>query len=307
MKQIEVDYCVVRGGETILEGYSPVKLTDKNVKEVEAYIRDGHFSGELMDIPSHVFDRIFASVVDVAIQDLKKELKEDLYDTDEVQMQEVLPMTLVNLLSPDVIKVINMANILAYYDLLEEDEPEGPFLVEDEVSDMPFAYDAETKYWKILGEEEPNESNSLYLTIKQTFFDEIIAGTKKIESREVKDTTYKKYLACDDEGYPIAMKSLIANPDDFDYDILDWNDGVCPYYPKENLRYLNLAVGYNKERDTATVELDGFSFSPQKTKDGQVGRLAEKDGHLVLDPDGPFCLWLFEMHIKRIVDFHRKS
>ena len=37
---------------------------------------------------------------------------------------------------------------------------------------------------------EPTKENTLYLTIKQVHFDQIIAGTKKEEYREIKDTTY---------------------------------------------------------------------------------------------------------------------
>ncbi len=49
---------------------------------------------------------------------------------------------------------------------------------------------------------EPTKQNTLYPTIKQMYFDQIVAGTKKEDHREIKDTTYKKYLACDAEGYP---------------------------------------------------------------------------------------------------------
>ena len=41
----------------------------------------------------------------------------------------------------------------------------------------------------------------LQLIIKQNYFDEIIALTKKQEFRECKPTTYRKYCEVDDEGY----------------------------------------------------------------------------------------------------------
>lgn len=45
MKSIEVDYKVVRAGETILDDcYAEVGLTDKNVKEVAQFIRDNHYT-----------------------------------------------------------------------------------------------------------------------------------------------------------------------------------------------------------------------------------------------------------------------
>ena len=50
--------------------------------------------------------------------------------------------------------------------------------------------------------EKPTKGNSLYLTIKQVYFDQIVAGTKKEEYREIKDTTYKKYLDTDEYGCP---------------------------------------------------------------------------------------------------------
>ena len=49
---------------------------------------------------------------------------------------------------------------------------------------------------------KPTRQNTLYLAIKQVFFDEIIAGTKTKEYREIKNTTYKKYLECDEDGFP---------------------------------------------------------------------------------------------------------
>lgn len=48
--------------------------------------------------------------------------------------------------------------------------------------------------------EKPTKENTLYLPIKQTFFDQIVAGTKKCDYREIKDTTYKKYLDTDEFG-----------------------------------------------------------------------------------------------------------
>jgi hypothetical protein len=60
---------------------------------------------------------------------------------------------------------------------------------------------------------ELTKDNTLYLTIKQVYFDQIIAGTKKEEYREIKDTTYKKYLACDEEGNPYFDDEKIS-PDE---------------------------------------------------------------------------------------------
>lgn len=46
-----------------------------------------------------------------------------------------------------------------------------------------------------------NKEETLYLPIKQVYFDEIIAGTKKAEYREIKEgITAKRYLLKDASG-----------------------------------------------------------------------------------------------------------
>lgn len=80
------------------------------------------------------------------------------------------------------------------------------------------------------------EKEVLYLPIKQVFYDEILAGTKKQEFREVKPTTIKKLLQLDENGY----------------EVVDENENAIPVEYKA----LYLAVGYNKERDTALVEVE---------------------------------------------------
>lgn len=52
-------------------------------------------------------------------------------------------------------------------------------------------------------------------------------------------------------------------------DEMYYNDGVFPYIPKE-IEYLDLAVGYNKDRDTMTVEVVDISFEPSKDKAGDI-------------------------------------
>ena len=75
----------------------------------------------------------------------------------------------------------------------------------------------------------------LNLIIKQVFFDQIIAGTKKQEFREIKPTTEKKYIQIDDEGYPL----------------LDENENCIPIH-YDAIRFY---VGYKPDRDSALVEV----------------------------------------------------
>lgn len=56
--------------------------------------------------------------------------------------------------------------------------------------------------------EAPTKENTLYLPIKQVYFDQIITGTKKEEYREIKEgITANRYLLKDKNG------KYVLNPD----------------------------------------------------------------------------------------------
>ena len=135
---------------------------------------------------------------------------------------------------------------------------------------------------------EPTKDNTLYLPIKQIYFDQIIAGTKKEEYREIKiGITANRYLEKDDDG------NYVKNPEvtepDREYFIDDYNNGNFPFMPKKSIKYLNLAVGYAKERDTAVVEVTGFSFKPDLIRANL------------------FAFWTIAFHLGRVVSLHRKN
>ena len=134
-------------------------------------------------------------------------------------------------------------------------------------------------------DEAPNAANTLYLPIKQVYFDQIIEGTKKIEYREVKDTTAKRYLVYTD-GKP-KLNTEVTDPS-LDYYLDDYNDGKFPFVPKQ-FKYLNLAVGYSQNRDTAIVEVEKITFAPDMIRANR------------------FCYWIEEFHISRVVEVHRKD
>lgn len=310
MQNIEFDYDVVRNGEVIFEGVAVAKLTEKNLKEVETFIRDEHYSGELVDIPGRVYDRFADAALTEANKDLKSELNDHLLENDEVYIQEVLPLDLVELLSEDTRSLIDMQKILDYYNQnleSEEDQAEEDLQpVEEEDDNEPgVRYNGEENYYYLVGEEEPTKDNTLYLTIKQTYFDQIIEGTKKTEDREIKNTTFKKYLELEPDGLPAVNPDLVDDPNNMEVDLCVWNYGVYPYLPKLNLRYLDLAVGYNKERDTARVELEGFSFVPATTKEGKVARFNDTPKGIVLNSEGECCIWVIKFHIKQVLECHR--
>lgn len=87
----------------------------------------------------------------------------------------------------------------------------------------------------------------LTLIIKQTWFDQIIQGEKKQETRELRPKSEKKYIQYDDEGC---------------YDAIQY-DAIRFY------------VGYNPGRDTALVEVVGCEFEDIVDESGNNIELEE--------------------------------
>lgn len=283
MNIIDVKYEVFRDGEAILQETATVRLTDKNIKEIGQYIMsDSEYqTGELVCVPSHVYDRIVSYINEDAICKLTK-MNDGLYESDEVALEDNLPESLIALLPNDVKNVL-------------------PFSYTDDTVELEDSLEEEIKLPK------PDKSNTLYLTIKQVFFDQIIAGTKKEEYREIKETTYKKYIETDEDGNVFFDDNLISESKLGEYYAEDslyiYNDGVCPLLPKNNLFYLNLAVGYNKVRDTALVEVIDISFEIAKDNSGNEVRFNIDDsGNVIFAPDGKLCEWIAVLHLGNIVE-----
>ena len=117
----------------------------------------------------------------------------------------------------------------------------------------------------------------LTLIIKQKYFDEIIAGTKKQESREIKPSTERKYILFDNEGYPIE----------------DENGNTVPIQYDALLLY----VGYQPNREAALLEVVSaetalyvddnnepiFYFIDKHTRKEVFPRYYDEDTHEALD------------------------
>ena len=135
--------------------------------------------------------------------------------------------------------------------------------------------------------EQPTKENTLYLPIKQVYFDQIIAGTKDKEYREIKEgITANRYMRREASG------EYTLNPECTEpgkkYHVDDYNNGKFPFLPKRSIKYLYLAVGYAKERDTAIVEVTDFSFEPHIIR-----------GEL-------YAFWVIAFHLGQVVALHRK-
>lgn len=133
--------------------------------------------------------------------------------------------------------------------------------------------------------------DTLYLPIRQIFFDAIIDGTKKIEHRGI-------------PGYPLASRYLVKsdspshyalNPDCTEsgkvYDWNDYNGGRYPFMPRPFKR-LYMAVGYATDRDTAIVEIENITFHPEQI-------LNDKEGNPC------FCFWVMDIHLGRVLALSR--
>lgn len=150
---------------------------------------------------------------------------------------------------------------------------------------------------------KPNKQNTLYMTIKQKYFDEIVAGTKKNEYREIKDTTATRYLQTWREG---RERGLYYNDTLIDIDpegdICIYNNGVYPYIPID-YKFLRLAVGYAKDRNEMVVEVVDITFEPMKLKDGTEARFHElPSGEMEANPKGSLAFWMINFHLGQIVE-----
>lgn len=99
----------------------------------------------------------------------------------------------------------------------------------------------------------------LTLIIKQKPLYDILAGVKKKEYREVKDTTYRKLVQVDKSGENI---------------LLDENEHAIPVHYDALL----LFAGYSPDRDSALVEVVGAEEEYFKDEDGNVISFEEDDG-----------------------------
>lgn len=131
------------------------------------------------------------------------------------------------------------------------------------------------------------KENTLYLPIKQVYFDQIIEDTKKKEYREIKEgITANRYLIKDPKT-KYALNPDVTDPNK-EYFIDDYNNGNFPFLPKQ-YKYLYLAVGYAKERDTALVEVVGYSFIPDRIRSNL------------------FAFWQIVYHLGEVVELKRKG
>lgn len=137
-------------------------------------------------------------------------------------------------------------------------------------------------------EEDPNTykgSDTLKLSIKQVFFNQIVAGTKKTEYREISNAyTANKYLATDVHGTPLCdpkhtIEGRTYHPDEY-------NDGHFPFVARPYKR-IRLSVG--PFGDSCMVEITHVTFSVARQKGNGL------------------VVWQAEYHLGKVTNVRRKQ
>ena len=134
-----------------------------------------------------------------------------------------------------------------------------------------------------------SKRNSLYLTIQQEPFDAIVNGSKVIEYRELKPTTYKNYIEVETDGRAVLAEG-VNMPDLDGGDLNYYNSGSFPFVLRQDIEFLKFKAGATAhDMDSGVVEVLYLSAHPEN-----------------IDADGIFCSWIVELHLGRVRGVHRK-
>lgn len=266
--EISFKFCVVRRGDEFYVYENPdeeewmsaeVYLTKKDIKEIGAAIVENNGSIETRCLPRDIYSKFDGSALSVT-QDPDYIGPTPGYGDKGILLQQYLPDALLDVLPAKVRKLIgHEVNASEPEQAAAESEPEA--------------------------REEPTKENTLYLPIKQIYFDQIIAGTKKDEYREVKKSTAARLLYRDAEGYYYLDGKHTKEGETYCID--DYNKGHFPYVPRP-YKYLQLAVGYAKVRDEALVEVTDITMIPEG-----VG--------------GGIATWIVDYHLGKVIKLERQK
>ena len=183
-----------------------VNLSDKQIKESSDFIADGHFTGELEDLPGEVFDKIR----DAIFNDVGKNVRKNKIDGEIAIQPFHLSPEFIILLPEEVYRKIDMESIFeergvsSIEELLEKAEPEEV----KEKTDAPFMKT---------------------LAIRQPWASLIACGVKDIECRDSMPTKCRKiFVAASGSKVPWneldgIVKNTLANLE---------KAGILPPYDK---------------------------------------------------------------------------
>ena len=169
MHKIPFDYALFSDESYVDDFVAYVNLSDKQIKESSDFIADGHFTGELVDLPGKVYDKIMDAIFD----DADKMARKNKIDGEISVIPLHLSPEFIKLLPEEVYKKIDMAPIFeergvsSIEELLEKAEPEEV----KEKSDAPFMKT---------------------LALRQPWASLVACGVKDIECRESMPTKCRK-------------------------------------------------------------------------------------------------------------------
>jgi hypothetical protein len=153
---------------------------------------------------------------------------------------------------------------------------------------------------------EVTKENSFYLAVKQNVFDDIVSGKVKEFRYDIKDTTFLRLLKTVRKE-PVFDPQKISANNKLCCDPMVYNNGVFPFFIKE-YKFLFLAVGFAKLRDTALIPIKKTEVVVSKKEDGTVVRLSfDDDGNGHPDPNGDYTIWTVVYHLGKINQLIRKD
>ena len=158
---------------------------------------------------------------------------------------------------------------------------------------------------------KPTKENTLCLIINQENFDKILNGSIKQEFREIKDTTYQKHLDTWQNGSDTILyvdKEKISEDEIKKHpnNPMIYNNGTYPYIPIP-YKFIDLAVGYEKDRETMIVAVEGIHVEPRMTKDGIEARFSDEEERMKIDEHGELCIWQIVYTLGKIMKVNLKK
>ena len=226
--KIPFDYAIFSDDNYVDTFVVYANLSDKQIKESSNFIADGHFTGEIEDLPVNVFEKIKDAIMDGAYKMARKmKIEGEL----SVHPYHLSP-EFIKLLPEEVYRKIDMESIFKERDvssieeLIEKAEPEKV----KEKSDVPFMKT---------------------LAIRQPWASLIACGVKDIECRESMPTKCRKIFVAA-SGSKVPWNEL----DDMVKDVLTSLEkaGKLPSYDKLPQKCI---IGY--------VDIVNVTFDPVKS------------------------------------------
>lgn len=188
------------------------ELTANDIKKLVKHIKDGDHSVLTKNIPASIYGKLDTAArynIETVVVD-----PYELLATCEIVLPAYIPVELLEQLPDDVKALLPKSAFEQPRPVMAE---EGDFVYEYEddeddqhevaVTEIVSAANGEMSIHEKAAALRKEGKKILTLRIKQQWFDEIIAGTKKQESREITPTTEKKYIELDKDGYAIEDKA----------------------------------------------------------------------------------------------------